>query len=385
MNSLPYSFIEKPLHLRVLQFGFVFFLFMMFFSPSTKVANIVYYVFVVLPFICSLHHIFKTPSLLVPTYSVIGLILFWASFSLLTQGGVDIEFFSKGFRRAFYLVVFVSVIYFLISRQAISVKQLIELVFFLILVLSVVNIFLQYVVEGEPFGTRLDSFFRFDNPLNVSNMLVVYLFAYMGLHINNDRIFSVLLLFLLVLIMLFLYASRASYVALIGTAILLFIFSNINKKLVVILVFSLILMMLYVSYESGYLLKRGSSYRLEIWLETLAKVRDCGVFLGCGFGDSMHVDIGHRRIFNHPHSIYFSHLKNTGLIGLMTLMALLAFLIVKGIREHAKTVWALVAASLVMIFDGQDIINHPDEWWLVFWLPVTVVLWEIHNNKIENT
>ncbi len=114
------------------------------------------------------------------------------------------------------------------------------------------------------------------------------------------------------------------------------------------------------------LLRRGLSYRLDIWQDAWSRlVNDCSIWLGCGVDN--YLFLGR---FEHPHSAYFSMLYRNGLLGgiLFLLFMLLWFTYALRVRSR----WLLMAlfgcGSLLTTSNG--VLTSPQPLWIYFWLPV---------------
>ena len=118
------------------------------------------------------------------------------------------------------------------------------------------------------------------------------------------------------------------------------------------------------------LLRRGLSYRLDIWQEAWHRIHDvCGVMQGCG-------DDGYRFIgrLPHPHSAYFSMWYYYGLLPFLMTLAGMLWLMVRGVRLRSQ--WLLVAAvgwGGILTTTG-GVIHSPEPYWVYFWMPTLVLL-----------
>jgi len=191
----------------------------------------------------------------------------------------------------------------------------------------------------------------------------------------------------LLLFFLYFYNSRAGIVALCSGVVVMVVMSHAKFRWwAVVGLLIIIITYLLGLYFYGNLLDRGGSYRIDIWLSSLDKVVECGVLFGCGFSESGGILIGGGDVFQHPHNIYLMHLLNFGIFGLISLLALLFWLLIRGFKCQSVMVFGLVTSLIGLIFDGKDLLTNPNELWLLFWLPVVLVYWEIkqNNKKILN-
>ena len=80
------------------------------------------------------------------------------------------------------------------------------------------------------------------------------------------------------------------------------------------------------------------------------------------------------------------HLLNFGIFGLISLITLLFWLVIRGFKYQSVMVFGFVTSLIGLMFDGKDLLTNPNALWLLFWLPVVLVYWEIkqNNKKILN-
>jgi hypothetical protein len=138
---------------------------------------------------------------------------------------------------------------------------------------------------------------------------------------------------------------------------------------------------LLTTWLGGYwdeVLLRSTSFRPEIWTKAVQVTMDASPLLGHGapaVSELMIDGTAHK----HAHSIYFATFFYGGIIGLLLLLALLA----SSFRELSKMEISgpvILAAStllysvIVLLFDGDRLLEKVDFLWVVFWLPVSLVL-----------
>lgn len=118
------------------------------------------------------------------------------------------------------------------------------------------------------------------------------------------------------------------------------------------------------------LLRRGLSYRLDIWQEAWHRIHDvCGMVIGCG--DDDYQFIGR---FPHPHSAYFSMWYYYGLLPFLMTLAGMLWLLVQGVRLRSS--WLLVAGigwGGVLTTTG-GVIHSPEPYWVYFWMPTLALM-----------
>jgi O-antigen ligase len=373
--------------LSAIPYGLIIFVFMMFAMPTSKLANIGFYLFVALPVLFSMPILINDSKFKSAILIFTSLLSFWVFLSMLGEEISDTSKLGKEIRHACYVLVFAIAAYYSLSTKVVSVKQFIFYVLCLSIIYTFVAMFYQYGWNEHLLVTRLFPPLRLDSPIFVSLLLVCFGVAMMNVYVIEKQYIKTIVLLLLLLFFLYFYNSRAGIVALCSGVIVMLVMSHAKFRWWAVLgLFIIMITYLFGLYFYGNLLDRGGSYRIDIWLSSLDKVVECGVFFGCGFSESGGVVIESGKIFQHPHNIYLMHLLNFGLLGLISLLTLLYWLVIKGFKSQSVMVFGLVTSLIGLIFDGKDLLTNPNELWLLFWLPVVLVYWEIkqNNKKIIN-
>ena len=114
--------------------------------------------------------------------------------------------------------------------------------------------------------------------------------------------------------------------------------------------------------------------RPSIWLETYNQSL-LSPWLGGGLHQLDTITVA-GFTYDHPHSVYMTTLFHGGALGLVSLLALISLVVVKSFRNTAVQIWQilLVYGLIYMSVDGSRLFTHPEELWLVFWLPVGFIL-----------
>jgi len=191
-------------------------------------------------------------------------------------------------------------------------------------------------------------------------------------------------IFFIMLFFLYFYNSRSAMAGLFfGVVGLSFFDYKPGQKRFISLIVLIAIGSLVISYFYGNILNRGISYRTEIWLSGLNKIADCGWLIGCGFGGNSDIIINSGLSFQHAHNLFLSHLVNTGLLGLFSLLGLLLYTAYQGLKGHAFMTLGLLVGCAALFFDGHSIITNPDDIWLIFWLPLIMTYWEINHAQTK--
>lgn len=115
-------------------------------------------------------------------------------------------------------------------------------------------------------------------------------------------------------------------------------------------------------------------YRFEAWEGFIKKTAECGIWLGCGPGNEYQQIAKDGLILFHPHSAYVTQFFRAGLIGLLPLLALTAWACIQGFKTKSWAAWYFMAGALGLAFDGSSLIHSPSQRWLVFHLPLALLI-----------
>lgn len=155
---------------------------------------------------------------------------------------------------------------------------------------------------------------------------------------------------------------------------------NITAAAILVLIFAALLVftpagdLLLGRFEA---LGTQSGLRLSIWQHTLQEVAS-SIWLGRGFAfDLDFINYSGEHITT-THSVYLGALLKGGIIGLITLglviLSGLVFAIKKYVKDKRYETALFIYALIFMASQGMFIISNPRESWILFWLPLTIVI-----------
>jgi len=132
---------------------------------------------------------------------------------------------------------------------------------------------------------------------------------------------------------------------------------------------------LLLSFTSiGESLTNRGFYRLEAWEGYIKKTVECGIWLGCGPENQYRHIARDGLVLVTPHSAYITQFFRAGLIGLLPLIMLTVWACVTGFRTKSWAAWYFMAGALGLAFDGSSLIHSPGQRWLVFHLPLALLI-----------
>ncbi|HEB26569.1 MAG TPA: hypothetical protein ENI05_02160 [Porticoccus sp.] len=360
-----------------LLFGFAAFLSSFLVFDSWKSVNNVFFGFVLFPlvFCCSrkqlirMHH-----SWLVNLFFSFILYLVASSF---WSSSFSMDVFFRYMKRALYIYGFFVAVFVLVDDFPRFPQSVVNYFAPVLLCFSVICLVVFYQEHDFP-RARLLGQGRLTHPTFLSVVLLAYLGAFIWGFSDRFREHGWIGAFSLMIgiTVLILSQSRSSFVALIVMVVVALL---IDKKVSRFHFLSVCLIILggAVSYDMGLLTNRGMSWRPEIWSSVLERVKDCGMWFGCGYGGwkSDAVVVGDMK-FDHPHSIYLGQFFYGGIVALVSYICLLAGFLFHGLRVRRAIPWVLVltAGVSVTLTEGSKLLTTPSPIWLVLFFPMAMIL-----------
>ncbi|MCF6781800.1 O-antigen ligase family protein [Stutzerimonas stutzeri] len=253
------------------------------------------------------------------------------------------------------------------------------------------SLFQALYVEQRGFGFRsfrLDSWgghnmADFRNPIvsalyfGVMAIIALYLFLYE----SGWRKWLSFQAFLAALLYCYFTYSRGVWGGVLAGALICLLFSLRFRNFLLLLVGSAPLMggaLLFLHKAGGI----DASYRDEIFWQWWLKL-DTFLVFGAGAGADPEICIKSlRRCFNQAHSLYLQFFYEYGLLGLFLLLSLIFVLLLNGWRYRFKREFAPLGLGLMAFVIVVSIANYyviflrPGVFWIIFWLPVAILICE---------
>ncbi|MCB5184893.1 hypothetical protein LG201_06715 [Methylobacillus gramineus] len=127
-------------------------------------------------------------------------------------------------------------------------------------------------------------------------------------------------------------------------------------------------------------------YRPEIWWGYISETLRCGFWLGCGPDHDFQYISRDGNTMIHPHSIYVTQFYKAGLIGLLPLLALTFWAGVRGYQAKSWAAWYFIVGVLGLCFDGSSLVHSPSQRWLVFHLPLALLIaQQLHHSRLSKS
>ena len=197
------------------------------------------------------------------------------------------------------------------------------------------------------------------------------------------------LLYLLPVIPLFtlllLTQSRGPFIALIVSLVIFFHVRTMVRKHLIITaaaVIGLALLLFYTQVGEQFLsrfeaLRQQSGLRLSIWAHALELVKS-NIWFGKGFNYNLDFINYSGEHITTTHSIYIGAFLKGGIIGLALFLVIINYGLLcawfKFVNNRRLEASIFLFSIIFMMSQGMFIINNPRESWILFWLPLAVVM-----------
>ncbi|RLK46991.1 O-antigen ligase [Alkalispirillum mobile] len=124
-------------------------------------------------------------------------------------------------------------------------------------------------------------------------------------------------------------------------------------------------------------LERGAGARPAIWADAWRQVLEAPWF-GQGRTAEFELDTG-SRIYGHPHNVVLYLLLQTGFVGLSLWLICTTYFLLAAYRIGARSRnWLLLSLMvfglIAMLFTSRDFLRSPNTTWLLYWLPVGLII-----------
>ncbi|SDQ61330.1 O-Antigen ligase [Pseudomonas cannabina] len=321
---------------------------------------------------------------------LLALLVFTVLVALLNKGSIIKG--SEQFKTALYIMLYLGAIHWMVSRDV--MEKVLNLLFVIASVAAFASIAYHLIMVDSHYLLSGDRLFKlgYENYADFQNPIVAALFygvfGVYGVHQLLIRRYScaVTLVFCLSVLSLSLYMyctlSRGvwlGYGAAIGASVLLHNDSRSRKWLAV----SAGVLLLAVILLSPVLLEqkvRGLSLRDVIWSEWLVRLGDFWL-IGAGAGKSFDICIANAQCFKQAHNLYLQFFYEYGIVGAILLLGMIGAVFVRSLNRGLRasplgTVGfpLFLFALLTALFDYHTVMNRPGVYWLVFWLPIGLIL-----------
>ncbi len=371
------SFLEKKHYFFITYF---FFLLGFFIFPIGRWVNI-FYGLIAFPYLVTLQ-LKRIQLICRSNIWILSMVL--ASYMCLTLLWADNAVFKDYvhyLHRFVYLFVFLSLTIELVLRYPKFIDYLFVSLCWVAAITAIISILRFY--SSFSFHTHRLLFLgaKVHNPIKGASVYcMIALVSYF--HFLKSKRSSAWIYAVLSVIVLFsaaLTQSRGPLGALLVTFLIGAVSTRDKKLLATVLCVIIIggLMFFYIEGFKEMITARGYSYRLEIWQQTIARIKEALLF-GEGISTDTKFIMANGRKVNHSHSVYLATMLYGGLIGLFLLLTLQAIALWKSflyfLKENDFTYVALLLfASICMIASRHKVISHPDVLWIYFWLPIALL------------
>jgi O-antigen ligase len=343
-----------------------------------------YSVAVFLPALFAIKPVLRKPGDNHLWYSILAYLVYMLLTSFWSADFSGKELFNDS-RLAAYIVVFLLIAVVISAQDQRLFENIIRLICICAGTAALISIALWYSKYPFP-RPRLVGIGIIDNP-NPSAFIYGFFAVLNGYYAFRSRkpwhraAFSILCIVLLVFVPL--TGSNTGILATVTSISLLLAFDKHNHRLLaaggILGAFAAIL---YLFWSLGLLsnpVDAGFSQRLPIWHAVLNQWLDAPVF-GNGFQSRLLLTpSGGKDVANWAHNTFLATLRDGGVMGLILHLFVLATATRAAsrlAREHGDPIYLIliVFGFICMTADTDQLITRPMELWLIFWLPLAMIL-----------
>lgn len=247
------------------------------------------------------------------------------------------------------------------------------------------NAFWQYLQGIWTLGMRLNNMHaKLENVIYVTNTMGGMLAIITLLGMQQRKFRDVLIAHALVLFFGLVLLQTRSIIG-IWIATILLTYASLyrhhlrNLKIIGTIFFVIIALILAITYillstSIGESLLARNVYRPEIWAGYIAETLRCGMIFGCGPEHNFQYISRDGHIMVHPHSIFVTQLYKAGIVGFFPLIMLTMLAVIQGYKAKSWAGWYFIVGALGVCFDGSSLIHSPSQRWLVFHLPLALLI-----------
>lgn len=282
---------------------------------------------------------------------------------------------------AIYLLSFIAITHFLIGWDGLWYQRMLQICVLLAAVAALVSL-LAFCRENPGPGTRLSGIGSLTNPNEFANVYGIFALLAMGFALQIRK-FVCKVPFLLAIVVFICFAwfgqSRTAFASML-LALLILINLMLKQRRVL---YSAILAVLAGALAFVFpdlleqALLRGLGLRPEIWTQIWTEAKAAPI-AGHGLVSMVSVD-GGEQYFETAHNAYLQVFWQGGVIGLCLFLAVLmvAFRYAwqRGRQQGDYTVFCILMFTACIMMTGVDtLIARPRDQWLLFWLPLALLL-----------
>ncbi|MFQ5644672.1 MAG: O-antigen ligase family protein [Thiogranum sp.] len=293
--------------------------------------------------------------------------------------------FIKTLRLALYILAFILITVYLITTRPDMFRKILLAVCFSAGVAALISIPLWYTQHVFP-TSRLIGIGTLENT-NTSSFLYGFhalLSIYLVLNSKNRLLRRLLYTNSAVLLcFVFLTQSNTGILATTGSIALLLLGHRLNSGTArglgaLILVYTLF----FLSVSMGILNKpmdSGLSERLLIWKAVIVQIQEAPI-IGSGYQKPPRTDPNNNLVRPYyTHNTLLGALRDGGLIGGSFYVLIILYAGYVGIRAYRETgdpfyMACLLFGMICMLTDTDEVITRPRELWIVFWLPLAILI-----------
>lgn len=240
-------------------------------------------------------------------------------------------------------------------------------------------------------GTRLDGYGALYNPLLSAHVFGAFATYWLASWLLGPKLNNPLAIICLISLVVTLLAtgSRTPLVGMTAALAWLVAVGDKRRGVTIVAVILVCLIAVLIIHPEAFT-QRGTSYRPQIWLESLRQI-SLRPWLGHGYDAEIKVVIpGMNEILADPHNMELGVLYAGGAIGLLLWLVLYSVAFYFCWKNRADTAVSLAGAWLVFgigsgLTEGMAFMSRPKEHWFLIWLPIALIYGQWIAQKMKAT
>ena len=299
-------------------------------------------------------------------------LLYWSLSVLWSDSPDDVYSFL---RRTLSLAVFILGVAYVASSNRLNINNYLDIALFIVAVGAIAQLVYIYFYLGKAASWRLGGYSTFGGPIHAAHYFGFFFFygAVQFIEAKGRLRGAYFFAALACLAYMVMSHSRGPYVAIVCVSLLMFFLKTRSFKWMLVFC-ALAISLLYFFPEI--MTQRGLSYRPEIWLGAVDIIIDNFV-VGVGYNESLALEFGDRHIAGHAHNLYLDIFSRSGVIGFSFVMLMVIFVCRRAVvcnKAEMPFIAALLFFFVGMLTDVQRLLNSPTEVYIMFWLPLTILI-----------
>ncbi len=316
-----------------------------------------------------------------PLFQVLAVYVLYLLLSGLWSEPRDWYRFGQNFTIAIYLLSFITITHYLIRWNSVWYQRMLQICVLLAALAALLSLLVFY--RDNPFpNTRLNGIGSLTNVNEFANVYGLFALLAMGFALQTNKpVYRVPFLLAIMVFICFAWfgQSRTAFVSMLFALLMLMGLMLKKGRVLYSAIMAVLAGTLIVVFPEPVeqALLRGPGLRPEIWAQIWAEAMAAPI-AGHGLVATVSVEAS-RLLFGTAHNAYLQVFWQGGVIGLCLFLAVLVVALRyawwRGRQQGDYTVFCILVFTTCIMMTGVDtLIARPRDQWLLFWLPIALLL-----------